>query len=177
MKQKQKAAAIAVCVLVAGIFGFRLMTRTTAEAVPPDQALPTAAVALVQRGAVANSITLSGAFHAYQQVEVHAKVAGYIRKIYVDVGDHVKSGQTLAVLEVPELSAQLLGADATVHRARDAIRRAQGDLDRSLSLHSAAHLDYNRLKEAAAAKPGLIAQQELDDEQAKDKEGEAQIDA
>ena len=58
MKQKQKAAAIAVCVLVAGIFGFRLMTRTTAEAVPPDQALPTAAVALVQRGAVANSVFL-----------------------------------------------------------------------------------------------------------------------
>src|SRR5215471_2676157 len=154
MNQKQKVAAIAVCVLIVGIIGFRFLTRTTAVAEPPDQTVPTAAVVLVKRGLVANSITLAGAFRAYQQVDVHAKVAGYVRKIYVDVGDHVKSGQTLAVLEVPELSAQLQGADAAVHHAQDAIRRAQGDLDRADSVHSAAHLDYNRLKEAAATKPG-----------------------
>jgi RND family efflux transporter MFP subunit len=95
----------------------------------------------------------------------------------VDVGDRVKAGQTLAVLEIPELSAQLQGADAAVRRARDAIRRAQGDLDRARSLHAATHLDYNRLKDASAARPGLIAEQELDDAMAKDKEGEAQISA
>jgi RND family efflux transporter MFP subunit len=42
-------------------------------------------------------------------------------------------------------------------------------------LHAATHLDYTRLKEASAERPGLIAEQELDDAQAKDKEGEAQI--
>ena len=70
--------------------------------------------------------------------------AGYIHKIYVDVGDHVKIGETLAIL------------DASVRRAKDAIRRANGDLDRAQSLHEATHLDYNRLKEAAAARPGLM---------------------
>lgn len=148
--------------------------RANQEAASSEQI---AAVILLERKPITNALTLSGEFRPFQEVDVHAKVAGYIRKIYVDVGDHVKSGQTLAVLEVPELSAQSLGADAAVHRAEDAIRRAQGDLDRAESLHSAAHLDYNRLKEAAAAKPGLIAQQELDDTEAKDKEGEAQIDA
>jgi RND family efflux transporter MFP subunit len=121
---------------------------------------------------LAESITLSGEFRPFQ---VHAKVAGYIRHIYVDVGDHVKAGQALAVLEVPELSAQLQGADAAVRRAKDAIRRAKGDLNRAESLHGAIHLDYTRLKQASEARPGLIAEQELDDAQAKDKEGEAQI--
>jgi RND family efflux transporter MFP subunit len=141
-----------------------------------NQATPVA-VAIVQRKPLAQSVTLSGEFVPFQQVDVHAKVAGYIRKIYVDVGDRVKAGQTLAVLEVPELSAQFEGADASVQRSRDGVRRAESDLNRARSLHEAAHLDYTRLQQAAQARPGLIAQQELDDALAKDKESEAQISA
>jgi RND family efflux transporter MFP subunit len=140
-----------------------------------DSGIQPAAIVLAEPRAIVDSITLSGEFRPFQQVDVHAKVAGYIRQIYVDVGDHVKTGQTLAVLEVPELSAQLQGADAAVRRAKDTIRRAKGDLDRTESLHSAIHLDYTRLKQASEARPGLIAEQELDDAQAKDKEGTAQI--
>ncbi len=137
----------------------------------------TAPVVLATRKPISNLLTLSGEFRPFQDVEVHAKIAGYIRKIYVDVGDHITAGQTLAVLEVPELSAQVQGADASVRRAKDAIRRAQSDLNRAESLHAATHLDYTRLKQASAARPGLIAEQELDDAMAKDKEGEAQISA
>src|SRR5579864_8527969 len=147
------------------------------KASQPEAATSPVAVVLVERKPISSSLTLSGEFRPFQEVEVHAKVAGYIRKIYVDVGDRVKAGQTLAVLEVPELSAQLQGADAAVRRAKDSIRRAQGDLDRARSLHTATHLDYTRLKDASAARPGLIAEQELDDAMAKDKEGEAQISA
>jgi RND family efflux transporter MFP subunit len=64
-----------------------------------------------------------------------------------------------------------------VERAKNAIRRAQGDLARAQSSHEADHLDYTRLKEASEERPGLIAQQELDDAQAKDKETDAQISA
>jgi len=137
----------------------------------------TAPVVLATRKPISNLLTLSGEFRPFQDVEVHAKIAVYIRKIYVDVGDHITAGQTLAVLEVPELSAQVQGADAAVRRAKDAIRRAQSDLNRAESLHAATHLDYTRLKQASAARPGLIAEQELDDAMAKDKEGEAQISA
>ena len=144
---------------------------------PEAATLEPAAVVPVERKPISSSIMLAGEFRPFQEVDVHAKVAGYIRKIYVDVGDHVKAGESLAILEVPELSAQLQGAEAAVRRAQAAIRRASGDLDRAQSLHEATHLDYNRLKEAAAARPGLIAEQELDDAQAKDKEGEAQISA
>jgi RND family efflux transporter MFP subunit len=135
------------------------------------------AIALAEFTPISNTVTLSGEFRPFQEVDVHAKVAGYIRKIYVDVGDHVKTGQTLAILEVPELDAQLQGADAAIRRSKDAVRRAKGDLDRAESMHHATHLDYARLKQASEARPGLIAEQELDNAMAKDKEGEAQISA
>jgi RND family efflux transporter MFP subunit len=135
------------------------------------------AVARPKPAPIIQSLVLSGEFKPFQQVDVHAKVAGYIRRIYVDVGDKVKRGQTLAILEVPELSAQLLAANAAVRRAEDSIRRAQNEVARDKSSHQASHLDYNRLKQASLERPGLIAQQELDDAFAKDQSAEAQVDA
>jgi RND family efflux transporter MFP subunit len=178
MKIKGKQLSIvAVAALVLSGAWFAFSGRSSKDAQPQAATLPPAAVVLVQRKPISSSLTLSGEFRPFQEVEVHAKVAGYVRKIYVDVGDRVKAGQTLAVLEVPELSAQVQGADAAVRRAKDSIRRAQGDLDRARSLHAATHLDYTRLKDASAARPGLIAEQELDNAMAMDKEGEAQISA
>jgi RND family efflux transporter MFP subunit len=107
------------------------------------------------------TLTLSGEFKPFQEVDVHAKVAGYIKKIDVDVGDKVTTGQTLAVLEVPELDAQVLEANAALAKARSA--------------HEVAHLAYTRLRKASETRSGLIAPQELDDAQAKDSESEAQI--
>jgi RND family efflux transporter MFP subunit len=154
---------------------FSLVGRRARANQSTQSLLQPVAVVLAQRKPISSSLTLNGEFRPFQEVDVHAKIAGYIRRIYVDVGDHIKAGQTLAILEVPELSAQLLGADAAVRRAKDAIRRAKGDLERAQSLHAATHLDYSRLREASSARPGLIAEQELDDAQAKDKEGEAEI--
>jgi RND family efflux transporter MFP subunit len=167
------AAGFMVAVLIG--FLFPLIGRRARASQAQEPSLPPAAVVLAQRRPISNSVVLSGEFRPFQEVDVHAKIAGYIRKIYVDVGDHIKAGQTLAVLEVPELSAQLEGAGAAVRRAKDAIGRAKGDLNRAQSLHAATHLDYTRLMDAGKARPGLIAQQELDDAEAKDKEGEAQI--
>jgi RND family efflux transporter MFP subunit len=135
----------------------------------------TVPVARVQRGDLGDTLQLAGAFKPFQDVEVHAKVAGYIRKINVDVGDRVKQGQVLAILEVPELAAQLTGAEASVRAAQEQIRRAQGDVQRARSTHSAAHSAYTRLRQAADTQAGLVAQQELDDSQAKDLESEGQL--
>jgi RND family efflux transporter MFP subunit len=164
--------------LIAGaaLLFWRWTARTPSEADDPNHAaVPTAAVTVVKRRDMGDTLTISGAFKPFQDIDVHAKVAGYIRKISVDVGDHVKEGQTLAVLEVPELAAELAGADAAVRRAQEEIRRAQGDLERSQSTHSAAHSAYARLKQAADSRAGLVAQQEVDDSQAKDLEAEAQV--
>ena len=134
-----------------------------------------AAVVHVEAHALGVPLSLAGAFKPFQDVDVHAKVSGYIKTIFVDVGTHVKTGQTIAILEVPELAAELSGANAAVRRAQQEIPKAQADLERARSSHSAAHSMYERLRQASEQKAGLVAQQELDNAQAKDLEAEAQI--
>jgi RND family efflux transporter MFP subunit len=176
---KKKWMWIAGALFVAGVLAWiwlgRGSTETGIHRVDADGDIPPAAVARVERRNVGSTLAIAGEFKPFQDVDVHAKVAGYIRQIYVDVGDHVKDGQTLAVLEVPELAAQLTGAEASVRAAQEQIRRAQGDLQRAQSSHTAAHSAYARLKQAADSRAGLVAQQEVDDWQAKDLETEAQV--
>src|SRR5271154_638700 len=147
-RTKITIAAVGLAALALAVWGW--LSRTSSEAGDEDSglqvsAVPAVAVARVQRGDLGDMLTLAGAFKPFQDVEVHAKVAGYIRRIYVDVGDHVKEGQTLAVLEVPELAAQLAGANAAERASEEQIRRAQGDLQRAQSSQSAAHSAYVRL--------------------------------
>jgi RND family efflux transporter MFP subunit len=81
----------------------------------------------------------------------------------------------LAILEVPELNAQVMGAQADIRRSQDAIRRAQSEIERAESGHRAYHSAYTRLQQASEERPGLVAEQELDDALAKDQETDAQI--
>jgi RND family efflux transporter MFP subunit len=179
MTKKKVWIALGILAVVF-LLAWRWMGRTSSEADDPNHPesgvnIPEAAVVRVERRALGNTLTIAGEFKPFQDVEVHAKVAGYIRNINVDVGDHVKEGQVLAVLEVPELAAELSGADAAARRSQEEIRRAQSDVNRAQSAHAAAHSAYARLKQAADARAGLVAQQEIDDAQAKDLEAEAQV--
>ena len=139
--------------------------------------IPSAVIAPVTRGTITHTLNLAGQFQPYQVVDVHAKVSGYIRHIYVDIGDKVRQGEVLAVLEVPELDAQLKGTVSELAGSKDEITRAEHEVARAQSEHTALHADYTRLKQASAAQPGLIAEQELDNAQSKDLASEAQVDA
>jgi RND family efflux transporter MFP subunit len=138
---------------------------------------PSAKVATAMRGDIAHTLSLAGQFQPYQVVDVHPKVTGFMVKINVDIGDRVRKGETLAVLEVPELNAQLKGTVFEVERAKDDLLRAQHEIKRAEATHSALHADYERLLETSKAQPGLIAQQELDDAESKDLSSESQVDA
>ena len=138
---------------------------------------PSAKVATAMRGDIAHTLSLAGQFQPYQVVDVHPKVTGFMVKINVDIGDRVRKGETLAVLEVPELNAQLKGTVFEVERAKDDLLRAQHEIKRAEAIHSALHADYERLLETSKAQPGLIAQQELDDAESKDLSSESQVDA
>jgi RND family efflux transporter MFP subunit len=178
--KKKKLWIIVAVLLVMAILAWRWIGRGPTEADDQNHPIATsaetvAAVAHTERRSVGTTLTVAGEFKPFQDVDVHAKVAGYIKAIYVDVGDHVQAGQTIAVLEIPELAAQLAGADAGVRRSKEEIRRAQGELVRAQSAHTAAHSAYARLKQAAESRAGLVAQQEIDDSQAKDLEFEAQV--
>src|SRR5258708_12980360 len=106
------------------------MGRGPPEAADQNHALATsteviAAVVHAERHNVGNTLTIAGEFKPFQDVDVHAKVAGYIKVIHVDVGDHVKTGQTLAVLEIPELAAELAGANPSLLPPTNQIRPPQ----------------------------------------------------
>jgi RND family efflux transporter MFP subunit len=138
---------------------------------------PSAKVAAAMRGDIAHTLSLAGQFQPYQVVDVHPKVTGFMVKINVDIGDRVRNGETLAVLEVPELNAQLKGTVFEVERAKDDLLRSQHEIKRAEAIHLALHADYERLLETSKAQPGLIAQQELDDAESKDLSSESEVDA
>jgi RND family efflux transporter MFP subunit len=139
--------------------------------------VPSAKVAVAVKGDIAHTLSLAGQFQPYQVVDVHPKVTGFMVKINVDIGDKVRKGQTLAILEVPELNAQLKGTVFEVQRAKDDLLRAQHEIKRAEAVHSALHADYERLLKTSKVQPGLIAQQELDDAESKDLSSESQVDA
>ncbi|MFP5211636.1 MAG: efflux RND transporter periplasmic adaptor subunit [Acidobacteriota bacterium] len=139
--------------------------------------IPSAQVAVAHRGDITQVLTLAGQFQPYQVVDVHPKVSGYMVRINVDIGDIVHAGQVLAVLEVPELNAQLQQTIFQVQQSQQEIARAQNEISRTEALDVALHKEAVRLQKAAATRPGLIAQQEIDDAVAKDLSAQAQIDA
>ncbi len=167
------AGAAALCVSVGMTACHSSSTGATAVAAT----VPTARVAAAQRGDISHVLTLAGQFQPYQVVDVHPKVSGYMSRINVDIGDVVHQGQTIAVLEVPELKAQLQQTVFQMKQSQEEIARAQHEINRAEAEHAAVHAQYKRLKQAAAVRPGLIAQQEIDDAQAKDLSSEAQVDA
>src|SRR5580698_8003633 len=139
--------------------------------------IPSAKVATAIRGDIAHTLSLAGQFQPYQVVDVHPKVTGFMVKINVDIGDRVRKGETLAVLEVPELNAQLKGTVFEVERAKDDLLRAQHEIKRAEAVHSALHADYQRLLDTSKAQPGLMAQEELEDAESKDLSSASQVDA
>lgn len=74
---------------------------------PTGEAAERTLTELRTHGNLARTLTVAGAFQPYQEVELHAKVSGFVRRINVDIEDKVKSGEVLAVLDIPELNAQI----------------------------------------------------------------------
>ena len=138
---------------------------------------PVAAVVTVERHNLANTLEIASEFEPYQEIEVYAKVSGYIQKLYVDWGTHVKEGQPLADLEIPELQQQLQEDQATIHRNESELDRAHEELNRANSAYKVAHLTYSRLADVQKSQPGLVAQEDIDVSEGKDVEANAGVSA
>ena len=107
-------AAILLAVLI--VFVWVRHHRSDDAAADASVQPPTVSVVTAHTGFIANQLTVAGVFQPFQEIDVHGKVSGYIRHIYVDIGDRVHQGQTLAVLEVPELQAEVAGAQAGLRK-------------------------------------------------------------
>ena len=86
------------------------------------------AVVKAARQDLARGMELSAEFRPYQEIDLHAKVAGYVKTIYADVGDHVRAGQLIAVLEVPEFVEELAQASASEKRSELHVVRAESEV-------------------------------------------------
>ena len=140
--------------IVVGLIVARTWHRTANATMGTAQAIPAVAVVKVDREDLYKEITIPAEFRPYNEVDVHAKVSGYVKRINVDIGDKVRPGELLALLEIPELGDELDHAIA-------AHQRAAAD-------YKDAHLAYTRLVEVNKQHPNLIAQQDLDTAEAKD---------
>jgi len=126
---------------------------------------------------MARYLTLSSELVPFQEIDVFAKESGFVSKLYVDYGTHVKQGQVMAVLEIPELQALLQEDQASITSMEDQVTDAQHELGRIQAQHKVAHLQFERLNAVVTNKPGLVAQQEVDDAQGKDLAAESQVEA
>jgi RND family efflux transporter MFP subunit len=134
--------------------------------------VPTATVGRID---FVNDLVLTAEFEPFQQVDLMAKVSGYVRSIGVDIGDRVRAGQTLATLEIPEMEDDLTRAAASIDEAQAEIVTASDELRRAEAAHEMAHLSYSRIADVLKREPGLVPQQEVDEAHSRDMVAEAQV--
>jgi RND family efflux transporter MFP subunit len=146
-----------------------------ATAKPPDVLPPLIQVTRLTRGDVPVRSTLSGTLAPYAQAKLYAKVAGYLKAIYVDKGDRVKAGQLLAIIDAPELQAQLAGAKSKTMQMRANLVERQAGYQKALSESNIATLSFQRLHGARKQSPELIAAMEEDIAKAKADQAMAQV--
>jgi RND family efflux transporter MFP subunit len=139
---------------------------TAAEEAPGSADITPVAAVKVARHDLSLHQSFEAEFRPFQEIEIYAKVSGFLQAINVDVGDRVQAGQCLATIEVPELNDDLAHALATLKRSEQEVKRAQSDYDE-------AHVTLTRLTSADKAQPNLIAQQDIDLVRSKDSMAEA----
>ncbi|MBX2916777.1 MAG: efflux RND transporter periplasmic adaptor subunit [Cyclobacteriaceae bacterium] len=100
----------------------------------------------LKRGKVEKQTSLPGELLAFEHVEIHPKVTGYIKQLKVDIGSVVKKGQILAVIDAPEIQSRLGEANGKLQASK---AKFQTSLD-----------TYNRIKDAAKTE-GVVSPNEL----------------
>jgi RND family efflux transporter MFP subunit len=165
-------------VLLCGLLFLSASCSHPGEAKTQRSEVASLPIVAAQKAGLANlsrTLSLTAEFIPYQEVDVMSKVAGFVKRINVDIGDRVKTGELIATLEVPEMTDDLTKAAATIARSDAQIKRARGEVERAQASHELSHLSFKRLDDVSKSRPGLVAEQELDDARTKDLAAEAQV--
>jgi len=170
----RSAVAVFIC-LTAWLCSCSRTNRAEASA-SMDEA-PTVAVVEATRENLSSDLVLTAEFEPFQEVDVMAKVSGYVKQIKVDIGDRVLEGQMLASLEIPEMQDDLTRAAASLDEANAELATARDELQRAQSSHDMAHLSYSRVLDVSKKEPGLVPQQDVDEAHSRDLVAEAQVSA
>jgi RND family efflux transporter MFP subunit len=143
----------------------------------PNPAGVSVGVVEVIRKNVGRTLTVSSELVPFQEIDVFAKESGFVKDLNVDYGSRVQKDQVLATLEIPELQLQVKEDDAAVKNAEAQIPHAQEELNRVQAQQKVFQLQYDRLSGVANSKPGLVAQQEVDESEGKALASAAQVEA
>jgi membrane fusion protein, multidrug efflux system len=119
----------------------------------PQEDVTTTELAEVTSGQLDQKVVLAGELLPFQQVDLRAKVTGFVESIPVDRGSRVAKGDLIAVLRAPELEARTAEAGAQLAEAEANLAEAQARLASSEST-------YERLSKAAET-PGAVAGNDL----------------
>jgi membrane fusion protein, multidrug efflux system len=136
-------------------------TKDDAQA-SADSSTAKTEVVVLKKGMLSTDLRVPGELIAFQQVDLYAKVNSFIKKMYVDIGSEVKEGQLLVVMEAPELSSQLSGADSRLKSEE--------------ALFLASKSNYDRLYQTSQT-PGTVSQNDLDQALAKKNSDSANLEA
>ena len=125
---------VLLVIFVLGYLPHHERTKKTEElAKQREQEDPTVQVIRVKRTSTPGAITVPGTTSALTEAYIYARANGYLRKRYVDIGDHVRQGQLLALIDAPDLDQQ-------VEQGREQLRQAEAQLTQQQ-----AQLELNRV--------------------------------
>jgi RND family efflux transporter MFP subunit len=176
-----KPATAVVCVSLVALAAAAMSVSCNDAAHGNDrseaQSAPEIGVVKVSRRDLAQTLNVSSELVPFQQIDVYAKESGFVQKLNVDYGTHVKAGEVMAVLEIPELQIQIDEDQADIQDAVNQVARANQLLDQVKAEQKVTHLQFTRLNDVAKGQPGLVAQQDVDDSQGKDLSAQAQVGA
>ena len=117
-------AAVVGCLVLLLVVVNGIWSRNASEArlqqLAGSEAIPTVGVVLPEFVANKTSLDLPGRLEAYTRAPIYARVSGFLKAWYVDIGAPVKAGQLLAEIEAPDLDQQLLQAKAALASAQAA---------------------------------------------------------
>ncbi|AXB79212.1 efflux RND transporter periplasmic adaptor subunit [Novosphingobium sp. P6W] len=111
-----KRVGIGAAVVAVALVGFGIATRINAtsdlEQVAAGAAVPTVTVVSPTTAEGGEGLVLPGTIQAYNSAAINARTNGYVRRWLADIGDHVQAGETLAILDAPEIDQRLAQAKA-----------------------------------------------------------------
>jgi len=142
--------ALAVTLTAAVATGCRARAAATLPPPPP----PSVTVSAVESAQPSFESSVPGELRPYQDVDVQARVEGFVKTILVDRGTAVRSGQLLAVIEAPDLVARRAATEQRLSAARAQRVQAQAALARDQGT-------LKRLQDAAASMEGAVAGNDL----------------
>ena len=145
-----------VCLLgVVYFLGFRPLLQAAES--PPRSLPPTVNVITAQRASMANDLILPASLQPFQDAPIYARTTGYLAQYLVDIGDSVKAGQTLAIIDSPEVDRQLAQAQAALAQSRANAALAKATAARWANLAKSNAVSAQEVQEKAAAAEATAA--------------------